>query len=383
MTKYYTRLFIIVAISFIANVSFSQITVTNTTFPKAGDKLKVVTRGPSFPNPPNVGIVGGPQIWNFSQLNSGNVEVTECLPASEGPDFASFPSAEVLLKGANGEEQYIDVTATKMSLIGIGGTNDFVPIPVQIKFESAPSIKIAPLTYILSTTSVGKFNIDLSGDIIPDTIALPIQIDSIRIQFVSNERGLVDGFGKVKMQNKEIDVLRQTVERITDTKAFVKTIFGWTDATAILEGLGGLPGLANGFLGQDTSRIVNFISGSHKETLVSVEYDADSTFQAVSFADIGGIISSTSDGKSKLENIEVLPNPASDFTNIDCSALPHDIYMVVIHNLQGQAVSAEWISNQGQNNHNIDLSRIKAGTYTISLINKKQQLAAVKKLVKL
>jgi hypothetical protein len=382
MTKLYNNILVFISLCFITQISIAQITVTNSTFPKAGDNLRVVTRGATFPFPPNTGIVGGPQVWDFSKLNSGNVEVTNCLNASEGQDFASFPSAELVFKDADGQEQYIDVTASKMSLIGLGGMNDFSPIPVQVKFETAPSFKIAPLTYILSTTSIGKFNIDLGSEIIPDSLALPIMIDSIRIQFSSNERGLVDGFGKVKMQNKEIDVLRQTVERITDTKAFVKTLFGWTDATAILEGLGGLPGLASNFLGKDTTRIVNFISGSHKEILVSVEYAADSTFQAVSFADIGGLISATEDIKNKIKFVQSAPNPTADYTDIDISSLPIDTYMVVLYNLHGQAVNAQWISNKDISVHRVEMSNVPQGSYTISIINKKQQLTAVSKILR-
>jgi hypothetical protein len=381
MAKYNLRFTTLLILNLLTSLVGAQIIVTNNTFPKDGDVLKVVTKR-SLSSPLNLGNVGGPQTWDFSQLNSGTLTVTKCLNAKEGMDFDSFPSAELLLLGPNGSEQYIDVTPTKMSLIGLGRNNDVFPLPIHIGYSEAPVLREAPLSFIQSTTSIGKFNIELSSSFIPDSILTPGTIDSIRFQFISEERGLMDAFGKVKMQNKETEVLRQTVQRITEAKAFVKVPFlGWQDATSLIQSLGGLGSQALDFLGKDTSYVVNFISNTYKEILVSVDLDSAKNFESVSFADIGGIMSSTTNIKSKL-GIQAYPNPASDETKIDCRALPVGNYLCVLYNSMGKTVCAQWLDTRLGETHTFSTKELTPGIYTIAVIGKNKGIVGTTKLLK-
>jgi hypothetical protein len=378
-------MYALVVLMMFPSLASAQITITNSTFPVAGDILKYVNKG-QLSTPLNIGNVGGPQTWDFSQLNSGSRSNDTIKVASAGPEFASFPDAELLLTSF-GQNQYIDVKTGKMSLIGAGGNNGFFPIPLKISYSSAPTYRRAPITFIQTANSTGKFNLDLAGDIIPDSLAttLPITVDSLRIQFISEETSVVDAFGTVNMQNKSVPVLREKVQSITDIKLFVKVPFvNWIDASVLISQIGGNAGGFGDLLGRDTSIIYNFYSATHKEILVSIDYDLDSTYNSVTFADIGGIISSTKNARLDITDMSAFPNPSQNIVNLSATNMTSGNYLLIITDMQGKVVSfkptniydKEW---QDQ----IDISQWPIGAYQVELINTSRTKAATTSIQKI
>jgi hypothetical protein len=362
---------LVISFCFSIMASYGQITVSNSTLPKIGDVLKTVTTdAPSLPV--NVGAVNGPQTWNFSQLNQGE-RITTCFKAPQSStDFASFPNANLLITDDSGQDQFCLATAGSINLLGFGGDNGFLPVPIKVSFSQNPTIRRAPITFIQSANSVGKFNLDLGSDIIPDSLlsSLPISIDSLRIQFSSEESGIVDAFGTVKMQNKDTEVLREKIRSITDTKLFIKIPFiGWIDPTPLLGG-GEIPGGLGGFLGADTSTVYRFYSATHKEILVEAEFNTDNTFRSVTFADIGGIISATTDPKIELFNLQSVPNPTTSVITLKANDLARDQYILSVSDMSGKILKISFDQLEGDFVKEIDLSNMSSGIYQVQLINK-------------
>jgi hypothetical protein len=365
-------------------VSYAQITVTNVTFPKIGDTLKTATLDANDIPALVMGNVGGPQTWDFSSLNKGDVNKQAVKAPSSGVNAADFPTANLLILSEQDQEQYYISSGTKIELQGFGGVNDLLPFPVAVKFEQKPSLRRAPITFIQTYNENSKFNLDLSGAIIPDSLlaGIGISLDSIRVQAFTQSRAVVNAYGKVKMQGKEIDVLREEVEVITDNKVFLKIPFiGWLDLSVVLQGGGfTLPdGFAN-LLGADTSTVFNFYSATHKEILVAATYNSNKEFQSVTFADLGGITSGSNE--YTYVDSKLFPNPATDYIQVESDELTRGSYYVTITDLSGRIVGFDLIQVDGALSHPIHIQSLVPGTYIVDIKNKKHQTALSSKFVK-
>ena len=96
-----------------STVSFAQITVTNATFPVAGDTLKTAVA-----TNPAIGIAvytapGGPQFWDLSALQPGTIQTNIYKPANQGSVGAQVPGAELFTVNAPGTEDYYNVTSNR------------------------------------------------------------------------------------------------------------------------------------------------------------------------------------------------------------------------------------------------------------------------------
>lgn len=355
----------------------AQITVTNATFPKVGDTLKTAVSFDFEGNLP-LGTTGGPKVWDFSILNAGIKQQEIYLHPSEGKDASAFPEATMLLI-SDGQEIYLKSSATKVEGLGFGGANQFFDAPLVVKYSRRPALRTAPLEFINSTSTTGEFRIDISSNIIPDTLlaSLPLKPDSIRIQFSNEIKGLTDAFGNLKIQGQNFDVLREKVENISQTQLFIKILGIWIDPLPLLGG--NIPGGFGDFLGKDTTITYNFISNTKKEILVSAEYNTSNELQSVTFADLGGVISSVQDIPSV--NLMVYPNPVSDMLTFTTSDLPDGKYFITISDIQGKMVYFDTATLRNNENKQINTTAFRDGMYVLTLRNQNNSLNSSIKFV--
>lgn len=348
----------------------SQITVTNTTFPAIGDTLKTrITSNPS--SPVNVGSTNGPQTWNFNFLNSGGFISNEIyVSPSLGTQSAAFPDANLMILSEDEQEQYLKVSPTKLEALGFGGENGFLPTNLAIKYAEKPVLRVAPLNFITTNNSSGKFNVDIGTDLLPDSLLAGLPIDSIRIQFSGTTSGLVDAYGSLLIQNKTFEVLREKSTVTTQTDLFVKIPFlGWQNAANFgVE----IPGGFGEFFGVDTSIVYNFYTNTIKEILVSVEHNAANEFQSVSFADVGGIISSSND-ISLNHSMNLYPNPATQFINIETKDWKEGLYFLTITDMSGRVVFFENTKLAVNDKKQISTNGLSTGQYIFTARDKFNQ----------
>lgn len=352
---------LILGFCFLMNAISAQISVTNTTFPVAGDTLKYALSLDVAGL--NMGTTNGPQTWNFSALNAGVIQNEIYSNASSGADAASFPEANLLLT-VEGQEQYLRSTSTKIEGIGLGGANDFIDAPIVIKYSKRPSLRVAPLNFINSTSSTSEFRVDISASLIPPAIKnlIPLNFDSIRIQFANSAKGVVDAYGTLKMQNKDYQVLREKVETNSDTKVFLKLFGLWIDPLPLLGG-NVPPGFEN-LLGQDTTITYNFYTDIKKEILVSAEYSTDNTLQQVIFANLGGL---TSSQDIYTPEVKLFPNPANEILILQTPDLKEGGYLLTISDITGRLVYAEPTALSPNGTKEINISGLDKGTYLLNI----------------
>lgn len=345
----------------------AQVTITSATFPKIGDTLRTATADNISGNL-TMGNVGGPQTWDFSALNMGQKSSQVFSSPSAGKDAAAFPESNLLVK--NGEQElYLKSSANKIEALGFSGNNPFFDAPLLIKYSKRPVFRTAPLTFISTTNSTAEFRIDIGTSIIPDTLLanLPIRPDSIRIQFSSTDKGLLDAFGTLKMQGKTFSVLREKVESVSDTKLFIKLFGLWIDPLPLLGG--NIPGGFGNFLGQDTTYVYNFYTDSKKEVLLSAQYAANNDLISVEFADLGGVVSSSEEQLASGQ-ILLMPNPASERVKIEVPGLEEGVYLLTISDMQGRIVKADFVAFNGGNSSYVDIQDVPAGQCILTVRNK-------------
>ncbi|HMP30100.1 MAG TPA: T9SS type A sorting domain-containing protein [Saprospiraceae bacterium] len=349
---------IMISLYILTNTVNAQITITHTTFPTVGDTLRYILSNDSTTL--NLGTTNGPQEWNFSSLSSGirfNEIYTE---VSNGKEIASFPEANLLLI-TEGQEQYLKSNSTRLEVIGLGGFNALVDTLLLINYSKRPTIRNAPLTFIKSTSSNSEFRVDISSNLLPTAIKnlIPINFDSIRIQFSSNAKGIVDAYGTLKMQNKDFSVLRETIETVSETKIFLKIFGFWIDPLPLF--VGNIPSGIDDLLGQDTTITYNFYTDKRKEILVSAQYNTNLTLRRLVFADLGGLLSTTKNIANS--TLKLFPNPATEKLFLQTQNIKEGKYVLTISDFFGRTVYDESFLLSPNDIKEINISNLNRGTY--------------------
>ena len=354
----------------------AQITITNATFPVAGDSLKTatdLTPGGIVMTPP-----GGPQTWDFSSLNPDTRQVDVFQPASAGTSSANFPGAELVVSGDVGAETYYDVTATTFSLLGISGAGLSAGFPVEADLIYNPPLVIqeAPLNFFDNDSYTSNATIALPASAIPgaifDSLGIPTGLfDSIRLRITVQSLRLVDGFGTLAIPGGTYDVLRQKQTDYTTTGVDVHTFLGWVDIGTFLGGATLFP--------PDTTITFNFLNNIAKEPIAIVTVDSTETNAVqVTYKD-NGIQSAVNPITGEATSIVVFPNPATDQVTIDIDHNLPGNYSFRLFDLNGQRV----LDNKPTSNlDEVSIQSLSPGLYIIQVIYENNQIVGYGKLMK-
>lgn len=237
----------------------AQITVTNATFPVAGDKLRM-SRDFS-----PVGIVITPPgfnlEWDLTQLKTQAQYEIQYAPASQGSQGTNLPDATLFARLVSGNDGYYKVTANSFELIaeyGSGPGGDFNGL-----FQYQPPLgeRSAPLNFFdIRQYSSGQLtNIPL--DQLSDEFKAGLNIDSVRLRVAINKLEVVNAFGTLRIPGGIFEVLRVKNTFYTEIRLDVKIPpLGWLDVTD--------RGIQNGYnLGNDTTSNYQFLSNDSKEPI--------------------------------------------------------------------------------------------------------------------
>ncbi len=235
---------------FAATRLFAQITVTNATFPVAGDVLNL-----AIDNSPT-GIVpftppGGNQVWDFTSLLVDATQNITYNPASAGSQGANVPGAELFAVLSTGTENYYNVTNTKFELQAYWGILPYDLVTNNL-FEYSPTLpeRRAPLNFFdINASSSGFLELFLPSAFPPllminlAAVTNNAQIDSMRYRVAISGIDVVDGWGTVNIPGGTYDVLREKRTKYTETRIDAKIPpLGWLDITdnCIQAGFNGL-----------------------------------------------------------------------------------------------------------------------------------------------
>lgn len=359
----------------------AQITLTNLSFPKAGDTLYFA----SDPQPEGIEISapGANQTWDFTQLRPLLTWQWIMQPASEGSGADLFAGAEVFYKpvGRNGET-YLDVTSSKVSTMGVFGEDPFgFGIRANSQFEPAVVERRAPLKFFDLHTMEANLLLPFSVKDWPNPVLeqLPVQADSLRIRWNVNRIDLVDAWGTLKTVVGEFQVLREKRTTITETRIDAKVpLFGWQDLTGWAIGL-----LQIENLGIDTAVSYHYFADNSKEPVVVLTLNdkEDRVLNAV-FKVNKSLLSNTTFQAAPVQ-FQLFPNPAADYVEVKLSGLPAGNVHFTLLDLLGRRVSEQKVALTGKDlvSHRFDIASLSPGTYFLKMQSQSGAILASSKFL--
>lgn len=369
-------LFIFLLISFSV---IGQITVTNETFPVAGDTLR--TAVDNMPQGITITAAGADQVWDYSNLTAPFSTELVYKEASEGMAFDELPNATVVVQTAAEAELYYNITDEKIELVGFNGPDPTgFGIVTLVKLDPPTVERVAPLTYPSVQTSEANILVPIGTDLLPDEILneLPLVPDSIRLVINQQRTDFVDAYGSLTIPGGTFDVLRQRQELMIDNKVeALVPILGWLDVTdVILDLVGGGQGI-----GQDTTITYNFYSNDSKETIASVVADdAEENAVTVTYKFID-VVDNINPVNIIRPGVYAFPNPAINDARFEFTNLNSGDYTLKIYNILGVEVLKKNYFVNGTRTEKVDLSDLRKGTYLYSLIDSKGKTLTTKRLM--
>lgn len=353
----------------------AQITVTNSTFPAAGDTLRTATD--QDPTGITITPAGGPQVWDFSSLNSGNRQMTTFQPAADGSAAASYPAAELVTINDVGGEIYYDVSPTVFSILGLSGAGFGVGLPFETDFKYAPPLieRQAPLNFLSNSNTTANATITIAASDIPpafyDSLDIPTGLfDSVRVRLTINRFDLVDGYGMITIPGGTYDVLRQKRTDITAAGIEVRTFLGWVDVSTII-GMDLFP--------TDTTITYNFISNTGKEPIAVVTVDSSGIDAAqVEFKD-NGIPNAINPISGKTISVANSPNPVTDQAVFELTNILPGRHTLRMFDANGKNVLVHVFTTEREI---VSLEALNEGIYFYNVINERGEVLGSGRVVK-
>ncbi len=374
--KTLSKVLLTITILGILQPAFSQITISNTTFPAAGDTLKTATDG----TPDGVTITGpgGPYTWDFSMLKADSRFETVFQSANVGMAFASYPNAELVVIGDAGGETYYDVSATAFSNLGISGSDILggFMLDADLKFLPPLQERLAPLSYPSVNNTSSSLAIAFSTASLPDGILDSLGIpsgllDSIRVKLTIQRAEFVDAFGSLTIPGGTYEVLRQKRTDISNLRLEIHTFLGWQDVTDLVP--------LDGF-GQDTTILYQFLNDIEKEPIAEVTMDSTGMNAVLVDYKDNGIINAVIEIPNALLDLMVYPNPANDVVTISFKPAVSAIYTLRMYDSTGKILTSKDVSTGMEQ---LSLSSFSTGIYMYKIQNESGQVAAVGRLIKI
>ncbi len=357
---------------------FAQITVTNTTFPDAGDTLLIAID--NLPEAIEITPPGGEQSWNFSNLSAPFTQSLIYRPASEGEVSEEVPSADIFTKFTPESESYYKVTDNTFELIAFYGQDPAgLGLNTFAKFEPPIVERRAPMNFFDQNISSSALLITFATEDIPqevlDNLPIPVTPDSVRLRVAMDRVDLVDAWGSLILPGGTYDVLREKRTEFRETRIDLKfPVIGWQDWTDIIA-----PFLAP--IGSDTTVTYNFFSNEAKEVIAIVTMDSQEENATQVIYKSNDIINKVKTVVSRRPGIYAFPNPAINDVRLEFTDLKPAYYSIKIFNILGIEVFEKKYWVDGTRTEKIDLTNLRKGIYLYSLENESGKTLITKRLM--
>lgn len=320
---------------------FAQITVTNATFPIAGDTLKM-----AIDNFPSAGVTitppGGNQNWNFTSLQVDSNQNIIYRLANEGS--VQVPGAELFTNPSPNMEEYFNVTNNRFELQAHYGLLYDIALNSLFRYNPPLVERRAPLNFFdINQSSSAILEVFPPEAFPPALIAalidsLPASPDSLRYRITINQLEVVDGWGDLSIPEGNYHVLREKRTQYKDNRLDAKLpTIGWIDITdaAIQAGFQGL--------GIDTTVAYYFHNNVEKEPIAIVHTSSNHLIvKYVTFKDSRPPVSNAETSDNNIPDGYVFhgnyPNPFNPTTTLWYEMPERGEVWIDIYNVLGNKV---------------------------------------------
>lgn len=355
--------------------SWAQITITNATFPKVGDTIKMVYDG--APTDVNISASGADQNWDFRKLQ-GITRHSQMITTVKDKSMPAFSNSNMTGRYPVDKQLFFKTTDTRLELVGVAG-NDPMGLGVKVHGQYTPPLteRRTPLSYKDKNESNSKIAFAFSSNELPQKVIndLPINPDSVRFRIAIKREDVVDAWGVLSIPGGDYEVLREKRTEIRSTSIDTKmSPLPWLDVTDVV-------GNQLDYLGQDTIITYYYYSEEEIEPIaivktradgkkaIAVEYKANKARNNIRYVNRGRA------------DLLAYPNPAIEEVRFEFLNLPRGKYDLTIYNILGVEVWQRDYLILKDKTIKVDLTDFRKGTYLYSLVNEKGKTITTKRLV--
>ncbi len=366
----------------------AQITLTDAYFPSVGDTLVISNPDSLSITTVEIGATGGPQTWDFSDLEPFATFRRPVLATEAGTEDDVFPTANVKILVTDLTTNYYLKTATEFTLVGTSGASDLAAdFDVAFPFANPYTERRAPLSFIDQNSDVALIAGTFSTDSLPDFINdipgigdLLAAADSIRFGTTVTTSDLVDAYGTLLVDGAEYEVIREKRNETRMVTLEVHTVFfGWSNVTSQVSA--SFPELINQ-LGQDTIVQYSFWAEGVPEPVMQITTSPDGeTVERASFKSGPQTVSVRNPYAGIANGIRLFPNPAADWFRLESDALPTGTYRVEVYNTLGRLVRTQPVGFAAGLTDRVELNRLPDGVYLASLYDTANRLVVTKRVL--
>jgi hypothetical protein len=334
--------------------AFSQITVERSSYAVAGDWFLIASDTAIDENTSNaLKLAGANKSWDLTGWANRDIVDTTFFAdgftypgAPAGCNLVSFERDPMTLEEL---PTYFSINNSALRVIleagmtsGSGGTFKLM------QFPSTMGTAYTDSSVNFLTTLASDFGLELPF------------IDSVKITYSLKANSVIDGYGKLKMDAGEFDVLRQNLNTIVRVNFMVRNTITGTYSS--------LPGF--GDITENVSAYAWF-SANGGYPLLTANSDTLGNISDIEFvlASSRGL----SSGLNKVANqngFRVYPNPAKETLRVEVNAVSSESASISVFDILGNEVinMSNIMMNKGLNQFPVDLSNVKPGVYFINFI---------------
>lgn len=227
-------------------MAYSQVVITNATFPTPGDTYPIAQDADTQPF--TVTPAGMNQVWDYTSLNADLVRQDTFVTAMGDPvAVANFPSADIIVPYVQGTLTfYADIQSSRVE--AVGSSLNLLGFNLPLALEKPYVLRHAPISYGYSDVDTAYYGLKLAVSDIPgldtilqDLVPIPFAtLDSFKVRLIIRSNVVADAYGKLTLPNMlTTDVLRTQRTDALDygVQVHVVTLFGdfWFDVPALPE----------------------------------------------------------------------------------------------------------------------------------------------------
>lgn len=358
----------------------AQTTITNSTFPVAGDMLRTGNSVSFTGFDPE--IKGAGQIWDFSNLSPSTINVATYLDASEGEASDSFPEADLLLSNEL-QDIYYKTSNNRIVEVGRTGLDPIAgAVPIEVMVDGNSVLRRAPVSFGDTYDDEFGFELIIPKASLPDSIlaqlgALVTLVGDFRVAVSIEVDEEVDAWGTASMPaNMSHDVLRVKRTTLTETMVEVQFAGSWVDISTLPFAL---PEFLAALLDPQTVISYVFLTNDVKEELVNISTDTMGNVLSTVFQ-TDELVSSNEIGSIRNAEVVAFPNPSYGNLRFEFRNMPADSYTVEILDILGRKIWTE-TSNRGQQLMEANLVGFRRGTYLYRVSDSRGNKLTTKRLM--
>ena len=371
----------------------AQTTVTNSVLPAANDLL--MTRQATSIGGISVTAPGANLTWDYSAMVGGPLDSVTVQAASSGAFSALYPTADVILSTSIlPGENYMDITANKMEIVGFAGDVLGVGVVIPAVFDDPLTLLETPLDYQNTFDDTANVVIQIKVTDYPalvtylnDSLGLAgtgIVIDSLRINYAAGGHYEADAWGNLTVPEAgAFDVIRLKQTIISNVGAefkgtFSSIPFDWTDPANVPN----FPPIP--FLGISTNVNYLFYADGEKEPIAVIEMAVDNhsqisevTYKSAPHTSVFGFATKGID----LPSVHVYPNPVVESLNLKLNNFNSGNYQVKIYNIVGRELMSERHFISGETTIRMNVADLRKGTYLYSIVDSRGNTLVTKRVM--